>query len=190
MNEFDVANDPDAIKAAIDYWEEQERKDREDRGPSYAVVLPDTPGERRGAGSAEKYSQAVSLEPYWGLIAHQSSAGGDVARAVEQVRRYWSVVRRSEDPTAALIEDRFGRRVLEAIRGSERLDEPGGRERVLMDVRYVLERLSLTFSDRQAAVWLLSYNYSLNGRPVDVLLTKGSSAVLVAVEAQEQNAYG
>lgn len=68
-------------------------------------------------------------------------------------------------------------------RGPEEL-----RSRLRLDLAYVLQRLDLLFERPQGDIWMESHNYHLNGRPIDVIINRGTSEVIAAIEAEEQGA--
>lgn len=70
--------------------------------------------------------------------------------------------------------------------------EPGEeivRARTHLDFEYVLARLLLSVSLRQAEIWLTSHNSHLRARPIDVFELEGPAPVIEAIDALEQEAY-
>ena len=63
------------------------------------------------------------------------------------------------------------------------------RERLALDVKYVLDRLGQVYKEPQGVIWLASPNARLNGRPIDVLRLRGPSEVILAVDIEEQGSY-
>lgn len=62
-------------------------------------------------------------------------------------------------------------------------------QRRILDLDYVLARLSRLFPPEQAHIWLESQNAHLGARPIDVLKLRGPEAVIAAIDAEEQGAY-
>jgi len=73
-------------------------------------------------------------------------------------------------------------------RGEERISPEN--QRRIVDLDYVLVRLLQIFPIEQTEIWLTSYNALLAARPVDVLRLRGGAAVIEAVDAEAQGAYG
>ena len=137
----------------------------------------------------------TSIHRYWNVPISNSTS--------EKVRRLLSSWRvgavdhdpeeqeYSRDPAEQRLKDKFGRNIIDMLPADDDIPIlPGRRKRLVLDLSYVLDRLALTLTDRQAGVWLLSHNQRLGARPIDVLLTRGSSEVIQAVELLEQNAFG
>jgi uncharacterized protein (DUF2384 family) len=61
---------------------------------------------------------------------------------------------------------------------------------VLIDLDHVVGRLLLVWDSAVAGDWLARANAFLDGaRPIDVLVTRGSSEVVEAIEAEAAGAY-
>lgn len=62
------------------------------------------------------------------------------------------------------------------------------RSRFTVDLDYAVRRLGLIFRGNQGLIWLESFNYSLNARPIDVLRERGPAEVIAAMDAEEAGA--
>jgi transcriptional regulator with XRE-family HTH domain len=72
-------------------------------------------------------------------------------------------------------------------KGDERVSHD--KQRRLLDLDYVMARLLQLFPREQADIWLTSHNAHLGARPIDVLRLRGASAVVLAIDAEAQDAY-
>ncbi len=114
-----------------------------------------------------------------------------LVRAAQRFRRFRASDQ--EDPLDDLAM-RYGGEIKEwtaRIRtfGTEDLDA-AERDRVALDLDYVVQRLLRFLPLRQAKIWLSSHNASLDSRPIDALLLNRVDAVVGAVSAEEQKAFG
>jgi hypothetical protein len=63
------------------------------------------------------------------------------------------------------------------------------RDRMKLDISYILTRLERLFSRRQAVIWMSSYNNRLGTRPIDAIALEGAAAVIRAVDSEEEASY-
>ncbi|HEX9697480.1 MAG TPA: hypothetical protein VGB64_14335 [Actinomycetota bacterium] len=61
--------------------------------------------------------------------------------------------------------------------------------RAIADLDHIMERLHLVFAPATAMVWLESFNYTLNARPIDALTQGRYADVLTAVEVADQGGF-
>lgn len=62
-------------------------------------------------------------------------------------------------------------------------------QRLVLDLDYVMARLSRLFPPEHVEIWLTSHNAHLGARPIDVLRMRGAGPVVEAIDAEEEGAY-
>lgn len=68
--------------------------------------------------------------------------------------------------------------------GKDRMNADNARS--LLDLDYVMARLSQLMDSERAAIWLESSNSTLGTRPIDAIELRGPTAILPAIDAEEQ----
>jgi hypothetical protein len=61
--------------------------------------------------------------------------------------------------------------------------------RKVLDLDYVLSRLSQLYPADVADTWLRSFNAHLGARPIDVLMLRGAGPVVEAIDAEAEGAF-
>lgn len=137
-------------------------------------------------GDLHEDIEAVGLAPSgvaWRLVTAKGAPATERGAAIER----WFVTRareRSQGNESGDVSRRLRRFIGD---WASRVDQ-ANRERFEVDLEYVLKRLALIFRGDQGMIWLESFNYNLNGRPIDVLREHGPAEVIVALDGEEQGA--
>lgn len=118
---------------------------------------------------------------FWKTKPHRES-GSEVA--AERLARLWIARTRERNLATALLAttspalDGFIVKWVDTVSRDKRT-------KLELDLSYALARLQLIFAGDQGQIWMESFNYDLNARPIDILRERGPAEVIEAIDAEQ-----